>query len=163
MKPLGTAAQEAVKGIEQSKQSSAALTPSQTQSATGSTLTQAKSSLPMKSDPAGKKRVGEAIVLFHDALKTYGKQPEQMESVTKLFMFALADYPTEKIVEAMAYYVKNYTDFPAPADIVQIIERGNKPPFDRAVYTTISKKHPADRSSDEWAYMREYERFMIDG
>ena len=62
-----------------------------------------------------------------------------MESVTKLFMFALADYPTEKIVEAMAYYVKNYTDFPAPADIVQIIERGNKPPFDRAVYTTISK------------------------
>lgn len=117
----------------------------------------------MKSDPAGKKRIGEAIVLFHDALKTYGKQPEQMESVTKLFMFALADYPVEKIVEAMAYYVRNYTDFPSPADIVQIIERGNKPPFDRAVYTTISKKHPADRSSDEWAYMRSYERFMIDG
>lgn len=117
----------------------------------------------MKADPAGKKRIGEAIVLFHDALKTYGKQPDQLESVVKLFHFALSDYPVEKIVEAMAYYVRNYTEFPAPADIVQIIERGNKPPFDRAVYTTMSKKHPADRSSDEWAYMRSYERFMIDG
>jgi hypothetical protein len=159
MKTIGAAAAEAVKGIEQSKPSSAVSTAPQSIT----TQPQAKSLLPMKADPAGKKRIGEAIVLFHDALKTYGKQPEQMESVTKLFMFALADYPTEKIIDAMAYYVRNYTDFPAPADIVQIIERGNKPPFDRAVYTSISKKHPADRSSDEWAYMREYERFSIDG
>lgn len=117
----------------------------------------------MKADPAGKKRIGEAISLFYDALKTYGKEPEQMEAVVKLFNFALADYPVQKIIDAMAYYVKNNTEFPAPADIVQIIERGNKPPFSASVYTTISKKHPADRSSDEWAYMREYEAYMIEG
>ena len=114
----------------------------------------------MKSDPQGKKRIGEAIVMFFDALKTYGKQPAQLEAVTKLFLFALSEYPVDKIIDAMAFYVRNYTDFPAPADIVQIIERGNKPPFDRAVYVTISKKHPEDRTHDEWAYMRDYESFQ---
>lgn len=98
-----------------------------------------------------------------DALKTYGKEPEQLESVKKLMHFALADYPWEKIRDALAYYFKHNSEFPAPADIVQIIERGNKPPFDKAVYTTISKKHPADRTSDEWAYMREYESWVLHG
>lgn len=83
-----------------------------------------------------------------------------MEAVTKLFLFALSDYPTDKVIDAMAFYIRNYTDFPAPADIVQIIERGNKPPFDRAVYTTLSKKDPEFRTSDEWAYMRDYENFQ---
>lgn len=101
--------------------------------------------------------------MFFDALKTYGKQPAQLDAVTKLFLFSLSDYPVDKIIDAMAFYVRNYTDFPAPANIVQIIERGNKPPLDRAVYVTISKKPPEARTSDEWSYMREYERFSIDG
>jgi hypothetical protein len=116
--------------------------------------------LTIRNDPQGKKRVGEAVVLFASALKTYGKKPDQMEAVTKLFLFALSDYPTDKVIDAMAFYIRNYTDFPAPADIVQIIERGNKPPFDRAVYTTLSKKDPEFRTSDEWAYMRDYENFQ---
>lgn len=163
MKSIGTAATEAVNQIEQKQQSSEVSTVSQTQNRQNTIKAQEKSSLPMKADPQGKKRIGEAISLFHDALKTYGKEPDQMEAVVKLFNFALADYPVDKIIDAMAYYVRNYTDFPAPADIVQIIERGNKPPFSPAVYTTISKKHPSDRSSEEWAYMRQYERFMLEG
>ena len=120
----------------------------------------AQQSLMMRNDEHGKKRVGEAVTLFFDALAGYGKQPAQMEAVTKLFMFALSDYPTEKIISAMAFYVRNYSKFPAPADIVQIIERGNKPPFDRAVYANLSKKDPEFRTSDEWAYMRDYENFQ---
>ena len=161
VKTIGTTAKEIVNGIEQSTQSNEVSTASQTQNHT--IQKQEKSSLPMKADPQGKKRIGEAVILFHDALKTYGKQPEQMESVTKLFMFALADYPTQKIIDAMSYYVRNYTDFPAPADIVQIIERGNKPPLDRSVYVSISKKHPDQRTSEEWEYMRDYERFQLEG
>ena len=96
-----------------------------------------------------------------DALKTYGKEPEQLDSVKKLMHFALADYPWEKIREALAFYFRNNTDFPAPADIVQIIERGNKPPFDKAVYVNITKKRGDERTSEEWKYMREYERWIV--
>lgn len=117
----------------------------------------------LKDDSASKTRLNEALLMAFDALKTYGKEPEQLESVKKLMHFALADYPWEKIRDALAYYFKHNSEFPAPADIVQIIERGNKPPFDKAVYTTISKKHPADRTSDEWAYMREYESWVLHG
>lgn len=107
--------------------------------------------------------MAEAVCLFHDALKTYGKEPEQLEAATKMFLFVLADYPVQKIIDAMAYYAKHNSDFPAPADIANIIERGNKPPFDRSIYVSLSKKEPEDRTSDEWAYMREYERYQIKG
>lgn len=117
--------------------------------------------LSLRDDPNSKTRLNEALLMAFDALKTYGKEPEQLDSVKKLMHFALADYPWQKIQDALAFYFRHNTEFPAPADLVQIIERGNKPPFDRAVYTTLSKKHPADRTSDEWAYMREYEAFML--
>jgi len=117
----------------------------------------------LKDDQPARARLNETLLMTFDALKTYGKEPEQLDSVKKLFHFALADYSWDRIREAFAYYIKHNTEFPAPADIVQIIERGNKPPFDRAVYTSISKKHPAERTSDEWQYMREYERWMLEG
>ena len=124
---------------------------------------QGTTQLSLRDDPESKTRLNEALLMAFDALKTYGKEPEQLDSVKKLMHFALADYPWPKIQAALAYYFKHNTEFPAPADIVQIIERGNKPPFDRAVYTSISKKHPADRSSEEWKYMRDYEDWNLNG
>lgn len=136
----------------------------QAASTTGQEVSLPKTTLPsLKDDRDGRARLNEVILMAFDALKTYGKEPEQLDSVKKLMHFALADYTIQQVREAFAYYFKHNSEFPAPADIVQIIERGNKPPFDRAVYTSISKKHPADRSSDEWAYMREYEHWNLHG
>lgn len=101
--------------------------------------------------------------MFFDTLKVYGKTPDQMESVTKMFRFVLADYTYEQIRGALAYYAKHYTEMPTPADIATIIERGDKPPFDKAVYVAINKTDPCHRTSAEWAYMRDYERFMVEG
>lgn len=101
--------------------------------------------------------------MFYDTLKIYGKSPEQMENVTKMFSFVLADYSYDKIQGALVYYAKHYNEMPAPADIATIIERGHKPPFDKAVYVAMSKCDPCHRSSAEWAYMRDYEHFMITG
>lgn len=117
----------------------------------------------LRDDPQGVVALNETLLMFFDALKTYGKEPEQMDSVKKLMQFALSEYPWQKIREALAYYVKHNTEFPAPADIVQIIERGNKPPFERAVYTAISKKPADQRTSEEWAYMRSYEAWILRG
>lgn len=123
-----------------------------------------KTTLPsLKDDREGKARLNEVILMAFDALKTYGKEPEQLDSVKKLMHFALADYNIQQVREAFAYYFKHNSEFPAPADIVQIIERGNKPPFDRAVYVTISKKAADQRTSAEWAYMRDYEDWNLNG
>jgi hypothetical protein len=98
---------------------------------------QGKTQISLKDDPESKTRLNEALLMAFDALKTYGKEPEQLDSVKKLMHFALADYPWKKIQDALAFYFRHNTEFPAPADLVQIIERGNKPPFDRAVYTDV--------------------------
>jgi len=42
-----------------------------------------------------------------------------------MFMLALEDYPFPLVKSAFKYYIKNYREFPAPSDIVQIIEQDN--------------------------------------
>lgn len=117
----------------------------------------------MKDDPDGRVRLNEVLLMAFDALATYGKEPEQLDSVKKLMQFVLADFTIQQIREAFAYYFKNNNGFPEPADIAQIIIRGNKPPFDKAVYVNICRKPPENRDSDEWEYIRDYERFMLRG
>lgn len=114
-------------------------------------------------DNEGKKRLGETLQMFFDALKTYGKQPAQMENVAKLFQFALADYSYDQIRKAFAQYVKTSSEMPAPADIVNIIERNGKPPFEKAVYIAIQKKYAGDRTDSDWQYLREYENYITKG
>lgn len=97
------------------------------------------------------------------ALKLYGKEPETLEATVSMFQMVLADYPPEAIRKAFANYLKRHNEMPAPADIASLIERNGKPPLDRAVYVSISKKPAEDRTSTEWAYMRDYEKFAING
>lgn len=113
--------------------------------------------------PEGRLELSEFLFQCFDALKVYGKEPDQMKHVNSMFQLVLADYPIDKIRSAFTYYLKFNSDLPAPADIATIIERGNKPPFDRAVYVAISKKQAEDRTSDEWKYMRDYEHFIVTG
>lgn len=80
-----------------------------------------------------------------------------------MFQMVLADYPYDKIGDAFKAYLKFNNDMPAPADIVNIIERDGKPPFEKAVYVSISMKRGEDRSPEEWKYMKDYEKFMIGG
>lgn len=122
-----------------------------------------KKELCLKDCPQAKKQLAVALSMFYDTLKIYGKTPQQMESVTRLFKMALADYTYKQIQGALVYYAKNYSEMPAPADIVRIIERNGKPPFSDAVYVSISKKQPCERTADDWEYMRDYERFIIEG
>lgn len=97
------------------------------------------------------------------SLKLYGKEPEAFESVVAMFNLVLSDYPFKEIEKAFAFYLKHNNELPTPADIANIIERGGKPAFDKSVYVSICKKDPEKRDSDDWKYMRDYERFMISG
>jgi hypothetical protein len=122
-----------------------------------------QNSLTLVNDKKGKQDLAVALNMFYDTMKVYGKDAGQLESATKMFNFVLADYQYNKIRQALAYYARHYSEMPTPADIATIIERGNKPPFDKAVYTSISKKRPDERTGDDWEYMRDYERFMMEG
>lgn len=114
-------------------------------------------------DHQAKQQMAAMLTQLFLTLKTYGKEPEQLEALIPLFNLTLADYTFERIEKAFAFYLKTSNEMPTPADIANIIERGTKPPFDRSVYIAISKKHPEDRNTGEWEYMQDYERFIISG
>jgi hypothetical protein len=94
---------------------------------------------------------------------TYGKDEEQLTDALQMFNMCLHDYTAEQIKGAFLAWMKSNKQFPTPADIINLIERGNKPAFDRAVYTSISKKQPEDRIDEEWEYMKDFEKFQILG
>lgn len=101
--------------------------------------------------------------MFYNSLKTYGKDRSQLKQLTTMFLWALADYPYSKIQNALRFYAKNYNEMPTPADIVSIIERNGKPPFDKTVYVGLRQKPKEDLLDEEWEYIREYEKWSISG
>ena len=89
-----------------------------------------------------------------------------MMEVLGLFMIVLSDYTQDEIERAFARWFKNSTRFPLPADIVNIIERGGKPAFEKSVYIALQEKVKncaAMVTSDEWIYIKDYEKYMISG
>lgn len=120
-------------------------------------------SLTLRNDEGGKTKLVSILGYCFNTLKVYGREPEQMEAAAKMFSFVLAEYPIEKISEAFRFYFKHNKEMPTPADIVNIIERGNRPAFDKGVYTALSMKKDYQRSFAEDQYVHEYEKFNLTG
>ena len=118
---------------------------------------------PVSQDSDGQHRMAEMLTQCFQALNLFGKQPEQLAAAIPLFQMVLADYPIERIQRAFTGWLQTHSSFPAPADIVSLIERGGKPPLDRAVYVSISRKPGDQRTSADWEYMRDYEKSMMEG
>jgi hypothetical protein len=61
-------------------------------------------------------------------MKTYGKEPESLDSIIDLFIETLAGFPWDEINCAMTEHAKVSPEFPTPAEIVAIIklERAEK-------------------------------------
>ena len=95
------------------------------------------------------------------SLKLYGREPEALEALVSMFQMVLRDFTIDQIRQAFTLHLKRSNEMPAPADIASIIERGGKPPFERAVYVSLSRKAAEQRTSDEWTYMSEYEAYVI--
>ena len=106
-----------------------------------------------------------SVALYHcfQGLSTYGKEPEALESIIYLFNLTLGDYTWQQIEGAFKYYWRNFKGLPEPADIANIIDRGNKPPFERSVYVSVMKKQADERTKDEWRYIEDYQEFIISG
>lgn len=119
--------------------------------------------LPLMRDQAGKKQLGNLLASCFDIFPLYGREPEAAANVVRAFHITLADFGIAQIEQAFRFHLQNYKEFPLPADIANIIRRGNKPPFERSVYVSMTRKHPEDRTSAEWAYIRDFEKFNLTG
>lgn len=81
----------------------------------------------------------ELVSQCFNSLNTYGKSPEQLPDIIKMFVLVLQEYNIQTIQRAFAQYLRQSSAMPTPADIVNIIE----PPQEElsaAVYVTIRKK-----------------------
>jgi hypothetical protein len=114
-------------------------------------------------DQQGQKKLSNLLAQCFDIFPLYGREPEAVQNIRAAFALTLADQPIDKIEAAFRYHLKHYREFPVPADILHIVLRGNKPPFDKAVYVNVSKKPGEDRTPEDWQYLREYERFILSG
>ncbi len=121
------------------------------------------SSLSLRTDSEGQKALAVMLQQCFQTLRIYGKEPESLESVIAMFRLVLADYAVGAITGAFRIWLKRSNEMPTPADIASIIERGGKPPLERVVYVAIGQRDPATRTSEEWAYMREFEAAIIAG
>jgi hypothetical protein len=111
----------------------------------------------LRNDMVGQQHLATRLYQEFQAMKTYGKEPESLESILPLFQSALAEYPVEKIMRALDIHASRSQEFPTRFDIVSLIKRNGKPPLSQAMYVTISKKDGEDRTASDWQYMRDYE------
>ena len=124
-------------------------------------------SLALKDDQEGKKALANLLAQCFDIFPLYGREPEAADNIRRAFQYALADYTRVQVTEAFYYHLRHSKEFPTPADIVAIIERGgNKPPFERSVYINLvqkSKNPPIDMPREEWQYIADYEKYIVTG
>lgn len=117
----------------------------------------------LKNNKEAQKFLALKIFDFFQTTATYGKEPKALESITRLFRETLSQYTLDQIRDAFLFYSKFFKGMPEPADIATIIERKCKPPFERSVYISIQKLPAEERTESQWAYMKDYENFIIDG
>ena len=72
-------------------------------------------------DPSGQKNLTILLATCFDALKVYGKEPEQLESLNSVFQMCLSEFTFAEVREAFKVYLMSNAEMPAPADIVKII------------------------------------------
>lgn len=104
----------------------------------------------LRNNPQAQKTLAEVLAQCFDTQNGYGKQPEQLENSTKLFLMVLADYEESQIIQAFKLFLGRATTMPTPADIAKIIRRGGRPPLESAVYVTLCQKR--ERTTEKFSY-----------
>lgn len=100
------------------------------------------------------------------ALDRYGRKPDQLKEIAKLFIHLLRGYPLEKIKEGFYEHMRRESRMPTPADIINIIDP--LPPVwkpDWAVYVGLKSAYNRgglSRYSREFEYMERCEKWSLD-
>ncbi len=90
--------------------------------------------------------------------KLYGRDVANSGHVINLFQRILAKYPADRAIKAFELWLERSQEFPTPADIIGLIKRNGRPPIKESDVIAVRKKYGADRSSDDWQLLREWDK-----
>lgn len=119
--------------------------------------------LPIKQAPEGQQAVAVEIYNRFHAMKTYGKEPESLDGITRTLLKDLADFPAEKILKAFSVHATRSQEFPTTCDIVGLIKRNGRPPLKESDVIAVRKKDGEDRTQADWQLLREWEAQQREG
>lgn len=119
--------------------------------------------LPLNQDSPSRQQLAARLYRDFYAMKTYGKEPESLESIVSLFNESLANFPFEKINAAFIIHAQRSQEFPTPSDIVGLIRRNGKPPIKESDVIAIRKKDGSDRTNSDWQLLREWDDQQQEG
>jgi len=96
-------------------------------------------------------------------MKTYGKEPESLASITAVMLSDLAEFAPEKIMQAFKTHAQRNEEFPTTANLVSLIRRNGKPSLRESDIIAIRKKDGEDRTSAEWAMLKDWDEQQQEG
>lgn len=116
----------------------------------------------LKNNGEARKNIALELYQRYAASKTYGKDPEALESIISTYITDLGDYPVQYVIEAVKIHARNSQEYPTISDIVGIIRRRGRKPIPKEVYISKQKIAPEDRSQKDWETIATYENQQDD-
>lgn len=109
--------------------------------------------------PSEKQALALALSKVCALQKQYGKTQAELETLVEGFCWVLGGYPMERILDALAQYVRRNSDIPAPSDLANIID---PPPqeISAAYYISLRERGLEGQylTKEERAAMRIYQQ-----
>lgn len=95
--------------------------------------------------------------------RTYGKQGEDIATMTKVFCAALSKYRPEQVMNAMNDWLTTSAEFPTPYDIQQLIDP--KPVWSPILFQELldKRKRGDYLTFDEQEYIKQYKNNALKG
>lgn len=119
--------------------------------------------LVLRDDTEGQKALAVELYDRFHAMKTFGKEPESLESITRIFKKDLWRFTAEEILEAISTHSQRSQEFPTVADITGLIKRKGKPPIRESDIIAIRKKDGEFRTRAEWDMLRLWDAQQQEG
>lgn len=135
---------------------------------------QSSQGLALSNNLEAKKSLAVLLDRTSDALKIYGRTPEQLANTAWAFATTLSDFTLEQIEGAFKIWLQRSNVMPTPSDIYSLIKRNGAPPLDKSVYISLVQKRERTTfkemygtfdalTNEEKKYIQDYEDFMISG
>lgn len=113
--------------------------------------------LGLKDDLQGQKALAVELYDRFHAMKTWGKEPESLESIIRIFKKDLWRFTADEILEAISLHSQRSQEFPTVYDITNLIMRDGKPPIKESDIIAIRQKDGELRTRAEWNLLREWD------
>lgn len=117
--------------------------------------------LALQNDTSGQKALAVELYDRFHAMKTWGKEPESLESIIRIFKKDIQNFTSEQVLKAISLHSQRSQEFPTVTDIIGIIQRNGKPPLKESDIIAIRKKEIKTKS--DWQMLAEWDAQQRNG